>query len=263
MLLYIYYVQVGVIWLDNRYLEIVVAEMQSILEEQNFAQKEEGVFANETKQIKIVYDDAKQIYRLVAADVTDGVVGEEREISAYLFDDSQTKRDAVSVGLDFVDTLKKELGIKKSRISNNANEVDLPTAKKNAQMNVEGFTAKLLAVYPEFKETYKASVAKNGMYLYLEFFRETLTPRICSALENGTDKQFKKILDLLNGCYIDGDKETCTLIIAILSVACVKDEGLFDKIYETLGKDAYLIPLVRNFIPEVKKNKQLREALIG
>lgn len=263
MLLYTYYVQLGVIWLDNRYLEFVVAEMQSVLDEQNFALKEEGVFANETKQIKIVYDDAKQLYRLIVADVADGVLGEEREISAYLFDDSQTKRDAVSVGLDFADTLKKELGIKRARANNNANDVDLPTAKKNAQMNVEGFTAKLLAVYPELKDVYKASVAKNGMYLYLEFFRETLTPRICSALESGSEKQFKKILDLLNGCYIDGDKETGTIIVAILSVACANNEGLFDKIHDTLGKDAYLVPLVRNFIPEVKKNKALREALIG
>ena len=249
--------------MDNRYLDIVVAEMQSVFDEQKFVLKEEGVFANDTKQIKIVYDDAKQIYRLIANNITDGALGEEREISAYLFDDSQTKRDAASVGLDFADTLKKELGIKKSRVNSNANEIDLPTAKKNTQMNVEGFTAKLLAVYPEFKDAYKESVAKNGMYLYLEFFRETLTPKICSALESGTEKQFKKILDLLNGCYIDGDKETGTLVIAILAVACEKNEGIFEKIHDILGKDAYLVPLIRNFIPEVKNNKQLREALIG
>lgn len=249
--------------MDNRYLEFVVAEMQSVLDEKNFKVKQEGVFANDEKQIKIVYDEAKQIYRLLVADVTEGALGEEREISAYLFDDTQTKRDAASVGLDFADTLKKELGIKSGRKSGNAKEIDLPTANKNAQMTIDGLTAKLLAVYPEIKELYKESVAKNGMYLYLEFFRETVTPKVCETLITGSDKQFKKILDMLSGCYIDGDKETCTLIIAIISVACVQSEGLFEKIYETLGKDAYLVPLVRNFIPEVKKNKALREALIG
>ncbi len=249
--------------MDNRYLEFVVAEMQGILDEKAFKQTEEGVFENETKQIKVVYDEAKQVYRLLSSDITDGKGGEERELSAYLFDDSQTKRDAASVGIDFADSLKKEFGIKRSRVSGNANEIDLPTASKNAQMTVEGFTAKLLAVYPEFKETYKESVAKNGMYLYLEFFRETLTPKISSVLIGGTDKQIKKIVDLLNGCYIDGDKETGTLIIAVLSVACEQSEGLLAKISEIQGKDSYLVPLVRNFLPELKNNKTLREALIG
>ncbi len=249
--------------MDNRYLEFVVAEMQSILDEKAFKQTEEGVFANNDKQIKIVYDEARQLYRLIACDIADGNLGEERELSAYLFDDSQTKRDAASVGLDFADTLKKELGIKRSRANNNANAIDLPTASKNAQMTVAGFTAKLLAVYPEFKETYKESVAKNGMYLYLEFFRETLTPKIAEVLSSGTDKQVKKIVDLLNGCYIDGDKETGTLIIAILSVACEQSEGLLAKISEIQGKDSYLVPLIRNFLPELKNNKALREALIG
>ena len=249
--------------MDNRYLEFVVAEMQGILDEKAFKQIEEGVFANNDKQIKVVYDEARQVYRLLTADITDGNTGEERELSAYLFDDSQTKRDAASVGLDFADSLKKEFGIKRSRVSGNANEIDLPTAKKNAQMTVESFTAKLLAVYPEFKEAYKASVAKNGMYLYLEFFRETLTPRIASVLNGGSDKQVKKILDLLNGCYIDGDKETGTLIVAIITVACEQNEELLAKISEIQGKDSYLVPLIRNFIPELKKNKALREALIG
>ena len=249
--------------MDNRYLEFVVAEMQGIFDEKAFKQIEEGVFANNDKQIKIVYDEARQVYRLLAADITDGNTGEDRELSAYLFDDSQTKRDATSVGLDFADSLKKELGIKRSRVSGNANEIDLPTAKKNAQMTVESFTAKLLAVYPEFKEAYKTSVAKNGMYLYLEFFRETLTPRIASVLNGGSDKQVKKILDLLNGCYIDGDKETGTLIVAIITVACEQNAELLAKISEIQGKDSYLVPLIRNFLPELKKNKALREALIG
>ena len=249
--------------MDNRYLEFVVAEMQGIFDEKAFKQIEEGVFANNDKQIKIVYDEARQVYRLLAADITDGNTGEDRELSAYLFDDSQTKRDATSVGLDFADSLKKKFGIKRSRVSGNANEIDLPTAKKNAQMTVESFTAKLLAVYPEFKEAYKTSVAKNGMYLYLEFFRETLTPRIASVLNGGSDKQVKKILDLLNGCYIDGDKETGTLIVAIITVACEQNAELLAKISEIQGKDSYLVPLIRNFLPELKKNKALREALIG
>ena len=43
--------------MDNRYLEFVVAEMQGILDEKAFKQTEEGVFENETKQIKVVYDE--------------------------------------------------------------------------------------------------------------------------------------------------------------------------------------------------------------
>ena len=248
--------------MDNRYFEFVVLEMENFFTEQGFNKaEEEGVYKNSAKQIKIVYDEEKQVYRLFGADVTEEGVGEYAELSAYLFDDSQTKRDAASVGIDFVDTLRKNMGVKTQR-KNSSGEIDLPTNKKVGTVTVDGLTAKLLAVYPEFKEIYKASVAKHGKFLHLEFYRENFIPRINRTISEGNRKQTKKLFDMLSECYITGDREACTLIVATVTAAVYSDTALFEAAKEAMGEGSYLIPLVTNFIPELKKNKKLQSALI-
>ncbi len=247
--------------MENHYFEFVVEEMQSFLDEQGFKALEEGVYANPTKQIKIEYSEEKQVYRLLAADVTEAGAGEYTELTAYLFDDTQNKRDAASVGIDFVDTLRKNMGVKAAR-RGNSGEIDLPTNQKVGTVTVGGMTAKLLAVYPEYKDIYKESVAFNGKFLHLEFYRENFIPRINRALFENNKKQLKKLFDVLADCYISGDKETGTLIVATITAACDGDAALLENAKEAMGEGSYLAPLVTNFVSELKKNKKLREALI-
>lgn len=247
--------------MENHYFEFVVEEMQSFLDEQGFKALEEGVYANPTKQIKIEYSEEKQVYRLLAADVTETGAGEYTELTAYLFDDTQNKRDAASVGIDFADTLRKNMGVKAARRSNSG-EIDLPTNQKVGTVTVGGMTAKLLAVYPEYKDIYKESVSVNGKFLHLEFYRENFIPRINRALFENNKKQLKKLFDVLADCYISGDKETGTLVVATITAACDGDVSLLENAKEAMGEGSYLAPLVTNFVTELKKNKKLREALI-
>ncbi|MBO7218162.1 MAG: hypothetical protein J6V50_05620, partial [Clostridia bacterium] len=150
--------------MDNRYYGSVIAEMQNFFEENGF--KESGdTFANEKFSVKIEYDEARQVYNLSLAEINDGKVGEYAVASSYLFDDSQFERDAASVGIDFVDTLKGKLGIKPTR--RQSAQVELPTATKGEAVTVTVLTSKLLAVYPALKDTYKAEVEAKGKYLYL------------------------------------------------------------------------------------------------
>ena len=248
--------------MDNRYFEFVVLEMENFFNEQGFKNtEEEGVYKNATKQIKIAYDEEKQLYRLFAADIDEQGVGEYSELTAYLFDDSQTKRDAASVGIDFVDTLRKNMGIKAQR-NNASGEIDLPTNQKVGTVTIGGLTAKLLAIYPEFKDIYKESVAKHGKFLHLEFYRENFIPRITRAIREGNKKQLKKLFDMFSEAYVAGDKDACTLIIATVTAAVYNDETLFETAKDAMGEGSYLIPLVTNFIPELNKNKKLQKALI-
>ena len=248
--------------MENHYFEFVIEEMQAFLDEQGFKALGEGVYATDKKQIKIEYSEGKQVYRLLAADITEEGAGEYTELTAYLFDDTQTKRDSASVGIDFVDTLRKNMGVKAGKRKGAAGEIDLPTNQKVGTITVGGLTAKLLAIYPEFKEIYKASVAHHGKFLYLEFYRENFISRINRALTENNKKQLKKLFDTLADCYISGDKETGTLVVATITAAIDGDTALFETAKDAMGEGSYLIPLVTNFIPELKKNKKLREALI-
>ena len=114
--------------MDNRYYGKVVEEMNSFFEENGFKPLDDG-FASESKAIKIEYDEEKQIYKLLVADIEEGKIGDYELASAYLFDDSQNEKDAASVGIDFVDTLRKKLGIKAAR-KNFSGNIEIATVKK-------------------------------------------------------------------------------------------------------------------------------------
>ena len=114
--------------LENKYFDSVLAEMQDIIKEANL--KIEGnILKNETKSAKIEYLEDKQLYTISVADVNGDEIGEYKQISAWLFDDTQTAKDAAAVGIDFSDALRKELGVevKHTRINT---LIDLPTTQK-------------------------------------------------------------------------------------------------------------------------------------
>ncbi len=245
--------------MDNRYYSTVIAEMEPFFEENGF--KADGdAFKNETVSIKIEYDEPKQIYKLLVAEITDGAAGEYEVASGYLFDDSQLERDAVSVGIDFVDTLKKKLGIKAKRRAVGA-EIDLPTANRGSAVNVTALTSKLLAIYPALKDTYKNEVEAKGKYLYLDFMTTYCVPEIRATLESGNKKGIKKLIDMMIEMFVQGDNATSTAVVAILAAAIGKNEQRFVAATEHMGECTNLVVSINNMIPLLGANKKFTKAL--
>ncbi|MBE6787081.1 MAG: hypothetical protein E7537_01900, partial [Ruminococcaceae bacterium] len=81
--------------------------MNPFFEENNIKEKD-GVYSNENKSVIVKYEDARKMFTLSVAEIEDGNVGEYKEINAWLFDESQNLNDAVSVGIDFTNSLRKE-----------------------------------------------------------------------------------------------------------------------------------------------------------
>ncbi len=245
--------------MDNRYYSTVIAEMEPFFEENGF--KADGeTFKNEAVSVKIEYDESKQIYNLLVAEFTDGALGEYSAASSYLFDDSQTQRDAASVGIDFVDTLKKKLGIKAKRKAAGL-EVDLPTASKGSAVNVTALTSKLLAIYPSLKDTYKEEVEAKGKYLYLDFMTTYCVPEIRATLESGNKKTVKKLIDMMIEMFVQGDNATSTTVVAILAAAIGKNEERFIAATEHMGECTNLVASINNIIPLLGANKKFTKAL--
>ena len=161
--------------MDNRYYENVIKEMQPFLDGNGIKNIGNDIYANESKQFSVVYNEDRQMYILSVADIEeDGTVTEFKEINAWLFDDSQNAKDAVSVVIDFVNTMRKELGIKIKRAVNN--DIELPSASKTGAMTVTGFAKKMLDVFPSLKDEYKEHISVYGNFLYINFFGEHLVP---------------------------------------------------------------------------------------
>lgn len=243
--------------MDNRYYENVIKEMSDFFEKNGFILQEDGSYLNDTKKVLVEYSEERQMYLLKIADVSEGEVGEYIEAEAWLFDDTQNPKDATSVGVGFVSTLKEKMGIKSKRAVIDINDVALPTANKAGNMNITGFSKKALDVFPALKDAYKEHVAKYGNFLYLEFFGANLVPEVKRILTENEKRQVKKIYELLNEGFLKGDKDTADLAIAIAAAAAYKDDKVKQNLMTAFEESHHFYDAVKHFMPVFEKNKKL------
>lgn len=242
--------------LENRYYDVVIGEMAAFFEENGFTETED-YYKNATKALKVSYDEGKQLYNLLVADVEEEKVSEFSVISSYLFDDSQNKNDAVSVGIDFVDSARKALGVKaKTRA---AVQAELPTAGSSA--GVGALVTKLLAIYPTLKDTYKEEVAAKGKHLYLDFCTRFVVPEVRATIEKGTKKGTKKLIDMFIDVFTTGDRASTNLTVAILAAAIGTDAERFKKAADHMEDCPALITSVNQQVAVLVKNKKFAKAM--
>ncbi len=246
--------------MENIFYDVVIEEMQEFFSKNGFNETD-GKFVNEKISVSIKYDEARKVYTLLKADLNqEGKADDETEISAYLFDESHNKKDAQCVAIDFVDTLKKHLGIKSQR-TNSANSVDLPTAAKGDAVTINTLTTKLLSVYPNLKETYKTETAEKGKFLYLDFYMTYFVPEIKKTLESSNKKSIKKLVDLLVNLFVTGDNATSTTVVALLTAAIGKNEARFKAAVEYMAECQNLVTCINYQITLLGTNKKFTEAL--
>ena len=247
--------------MDLNCYNAVIAEMKTLLDGQKFI-ADGDIFKNEAKAVQVSYDEGTKMFMLKTADVIDGNVGEFEVISSWLFDDDQTEKDAAAVGVDFADTLRSKLGIKKTR-TNSAGDVALPTASKGDAVTLTTLTQKLLATFPECKDDYKAFVAKYGKFLHQNFYITRFVPLIKEMLSDDkkNKKAIKKLFDMLWEMYVEGDSDTVDAVVTVISASIYGNENyiaLFKQYTE--GKD-HLVKSVEELLSVAAKSKKLREAM--
>ena len=247
--------------MDNRYLENVIAEIQPFFDENDF-KAVDGIFKNDKKAVIVEYNDDRQMYVLKTADIEDDEELSFSEVNAWLFDDSPNAKDAEAVGIDFTNTLKSQLGIKHTRSGALANSIDLPTASKDGSYNVTAFTKKMLDVFPSLKDEYKEHVAVYGNFLYLNFFGEKLVPQIKAVLTENNKKSVKKLFDVFENGYLQGDRDTVNTLVAVLAAACVNDDTVKANAIAALGENKHFSDALTQLIPVIASNKKLSAALL-
>ena len=235
--------------------------MSPFLDEHGFV-SEGDIFKNDKKAFKVSYDEEKQMYILATADICEENGDTEfTVINSWLFDDSQNAKDAVSVGIDFTDSMRKELGVTVKRRTA-TNSIDLPTASKGDRMDISGFTKKMLDVFPALKDEYKSHITVYGNFLYLNFFGVHLVPTLKNLFETGTKKQIKKFYDVLEDAYVKGNKETVNAVVAVLCAAAMNNDTVTSAIKDMLADNQHFLSSFTNFLPVFSKNKKLISALV-
>ncbi len=247
--------------MDNRYYDNLIEEIKPFFDEQKFTEQEDGSFKNDAWATKIQYDEDSQMYKLYLANLSQEDESDYSLVSSWLFDDSQNAKDAASVGMDFAETLREKLGVKVGRKT--SAKIEMPTAAtKDGNMTIEGFTKKLLDVYPVLKDSYKLHVATYGNFLYLAFYSSEAVPLVKATLTENNKKSVKKLYDIFENAYIQGDKETVNATVAILAAVAYKDEALKEAVNAFVSENSHFSASVLSFLAVLETNKKLAKTLI-
>ena len=221
---------------------------------------EEGeYFADGKKAFKISYNEEKEMISLNSADLKEGESVEFKELSSWLLQTAATESDMTSIKNDFVDTVLENLGEKASVAG--IKKVEMPTKKKNADtIDIESFTARFLAIFPEYKNEYKENIVKYGEFLYDDFYKNYGVLCIAKVFDEGNKRHISKYFELLNLAYTNGEQTVATTVVYSIICERLNSEKSYEKEMETqLQKFPHLnraVTTVQNIL-KTKKSKYM------
>ena len=237
------------------YYDSLIKYLEPFFTEQEITDNGDGTFTGKGKRFRISYNEKTKCYELSVADGDDF-----KTVSSYLFDETQSEKDVESVAIDFADTIRQKLGITKRR---NAANIELPSDEGGETVSLTGLTQKLLAFFPQYKETYKLHCSENGRFLAVEFYKENFVPAVKALLASENKKQIKKFYDAMREIFIEGDNETVTFTVAVICAAVYDDEKLKAAAISANKEGcATFSQNIENFCASLKRSKKLRNTLI-
>lgn len=247
--------------MENHFFDIVMEQLSELVSEQGFAKRDDGSYANENKCFKVEFDEEAGLYNLLLADAADEP--EYATVSSWSFSDDKGEKEAKTIGLDFLDTLRTKLGVKPNYAKNIAN-VPLPKKSGNKTNDINALAQQMLAVFPKYKDTYREHMAEHGEFLYLNFFSQTVVHDVRQALDDKNKKQLKKIFDVLCDAYVEADRAAQNAVaVTIITGAIAGDKTRYETALTYMEDCAYLkTAIIQLNKAYMAKNKKLK-AMIG
>lgn len=247
--------------MDEKLLKIIMDTMLPLFGEQDMKESKDapGVYLNDKKAVKVEYDESRSMVFMYAADIAEGEAVDFREISGWLFDESHGERDAKVIGDDFDESLREELGIKKTALGSRK-DIALPSKNVAGETpNVEALAQRFLAIFPQYKDVYKEHIAQYREFLYEDFFSKTAAVQLKELIADPgpNKKKLIKLFELLNEMYAEGDANvSSTVTYTILGGAFGGNIELFDSVKEYMEECTYVRQNGRAMIGYIKSKKK-------
>ena len=219
-----------------------------------------GVFQKDSVKFAIKYLEDSKMMVLEHTETAD-MEGSETVIANWLYEGNEG--DIPVIVEDFCDQIGVKLGLVKPAASLTANSVAMPTKKaKGDEYTIDSLTQKVLAVYPAFKDAYKENVAKYNSFLYVDFYKSTLVPKlreICddyNANKKTIDKSFKLFAEVFYNC----DKETSELVCGLIVAGTFFDkQGRLEPCLSTLDDFPLFTAACKAVVEEAAANKKFKQ----
>ncbi len=146
-------------------------------------------------------------------------------VQTYFFDESSGdgEREALSVALDFLDTLSTPVRVSKDRIAAVAKQ-----AKKEESgdsMDINFFVNRIPTSFPECRAPLISHKNYYGEILPLRFCEETVCAALAENLRKGNKARLDPFFELLSNAYDKGDMDTKSIIIQVILNSIMGDSG--------------------------------------
>lgn len=215
------------------------------------------IFINDSKAVKIAYNETKGLVTLSVADVVEKGTGDFSVLSSWLFDDNSNDKDINSIANDFEDSVRGVLGCREAAPKRS---IGMPKSSAGDSKTPEDVAQKILSVFPSLKNVYTEHMLENNEFYYVEFFENCVVPEICKLLDAGDKKKISKFLASLNEMYIDGTQETTAVIAYTLLGGVGAVDSKYKDILNTYIADFQYLKLVMPHVfalaeMDAKKNK--------
>ncbi len=243
--------------------------LKDVLAENGYSAEgqELGTFKGEFKTYKVAYNEDKKMFSVAVAPTdTDNYT----ELSAWFFDESDHgPKDTLCIGEDFLEAVAKDLGVKVVKDANGSvKEVALPEkAAVGVEPGIEAFAQKFLAMFPQYKDEYKAMVAKYGDFLYVEFFKRYGIEKMKELMADETKnkKQLTKYWNMLGAMHYEGELIVGDLICTVILAGTFGEEPQkYDAAAEKYLADfPFLKSAGAASVHDFKHNKKLRKLIMG
>lgn len=209
--------------MKQKAFDLIIEKTAVALKEQGFERSTEEfeddlgpavLFVNKDAAYSIVFKDKDNMFELRSTNMTDeGPNTAWKSVSNWIFDPEQdTLREAEAIATDFIETIEGP-----SRIE----------AVKNAQRqafkdedNNPGplfFFKRLINVFPELKAEINEERVSYVGFRSVTFAKEFVVPKIENlATKKKESAAFKKLCELLNEFYKNGDMDVRSIITIII-----------------------------------------------
>ena len=208
--------------MDITYLKEIDGKMADFFKSNGFSGEglNEGCFGNGEKQYTVSYNEERKEFSVSVSTVVADEVTEGKLLSSWYFNEADHgARDTECIAEDFTAAVAADLGVKLvSAEDGTVKEVVMPKAAASGDPGIEAFTQKFLALFPQYKETYRSEVAKYGEFLYVDFFKKYGIEKMLYLVETEetNKKQLQKYFTMLGDMHYNGEQIVADLVCSVI-----------------------------------------------
>ena len=230
----------GLIEMLNEAFTLISDKVEETLKPQNFTKVKiastddnelVSLYTSENLAYSVIYYKDSMHTLLRECGMTDeGPDNQWKTLATWLFDpDHDTLKEASSIANDFCDALSAPSAVKKLK--------QAKKTKKSEDGNADPLflSKRFITLFPELRDEIKEEQDCYYPFRGVTFTRASIVPRVNKLVHEGKTGELKKLGNILNTQYVNGDADTRSIItIVILNSIPEEDEA---KIEEHLSEN--------------------------